>query len=188
MYAVEAPVSFLTFSPDGKYFAAADGNTVTISAARAGQPGSWNMKRMLAHEGEIYGLAFSRDSQYIAMASADNTTRVWDLASGQEVARHTASNKKWASLAFGPNDKYLAVTNPASILNNSGSNDSHLWRWSPEDLRAEARTRLAPNLTAADCREYEDWRRTVFGQDGVENKEPSHKVCPNPPAPAPPSP
>ncbi len=66
------------------------------------------------------------------------------------------------SVAVSPDEKPQA---PASE-----DKATHVWVWRPEDLIAQARSRLTRNLT------YDGWQRYLPGQ-------PYRKACPNFPAP-----
>ena len=56
----------------------------------------------------IQGITFSSDGRYLATASADHSARVWDTASGREVARlfHEGSVK---AVVFSPDDRYVTT-------------------------------------------------------------------------------
>jgi WD40 repeat protein len=63
-------------SPDGKWIAAIEGDTVALWDAA--DPGA--MPRVLkGHRGSIAEVKFSRDSQWVVTASKDRTARVWPV-------------------------------------------------------------------------------------------------------------
>jgi WD40 repeat protein len=92
-------ISYLSFSPDGKFVAAVGTWSGRISQAAGGvilplqsKPaeknasiGLYNVKTgdvvfaFAAHEGEVYSLAITRNGQTMASVSADKTMKLWDL-------------------------------------------------------------------------------------------------------------
>ena len=72
----------------------------------------------IAHEKGIYGVAFSRDSQYLVTADYDGYARLWrgwNTGNPTEVARfqHEGTKGGWRSMyavAFSPDGKYLATS------------------------------------------------------------------------------
>jgi uncharacterized protein with WD repeat len=109
----------------------------------------------------VLAVAFSPDGRWLATGSWDNTARVWEAASGQEVARMTHEGPVLA-VAFSPDGRWLAT--------GSDDNTARVWLVRPEDLIAEACSRLTRNLTR------EEWRRYL-------SDEPYRLTCPNLPVP-----
>jgi hypothetical protein len=104
-------------------------------------------------------VAFSPDGRWLATGS--DGARVWEAATGQEVI-WMAREKQVGSVAFSPDGRWLAT----------GSNDrtARVWLLWPEDLIAEACSRLTRNLT------YEEWQYHI-------GNEPYRPTCPDLPAP-----
>jgi hypothetical protein len=107
-------------------------------------------------EYSVRALAFSADGRWLA-GSAGNTVRVWEAATGEEVARMAHEDEVWR-VAFSPDGQWLA----------SGSWDgtTRVWLWRPEDLIAQACARLTRNMT------LEEWVRYFRG-------EPYRCTCPD---------
>jgi WD40 repeat protein len=58
--------------------------------------------------GRVLCVAFSPDSRYLAIASADNTVRVWDIAKFKEITTLTGHTRPVWSVAFSPDSRHLA--------------------------------------------------------------------------------
>ncbi len=72
----------LAFSPDSKFIAAESSNAIHI----------WNAETQeeiinFSHDEYVTTLVFSADGKYIASGSFDNTARVWDIRTGEEISR-----------------------------------------------------------------------------------------------------
>ena len=75
--------------------------------------GSWIIgprapTKLSGHAKEVWGLAFSPDSQTLVSSSDDGILKMWDVASGQE--QQTLSGHKWlvTAVAYSPNGLVLA--------------------------------------------------------------------------------
>ena len=73
---------------------------------------------VLNHNDSVNNVVFSPDGKYVATASNDNTSRVWDAATGKQifVLNHDGSVN---NVVFSPDGKYVATA--------SDDNTARLW-------------------------------------------------------------
>lgn len=103
----------VTYSPDGRHIAISDETGVDLVDAGSG--------RTVAHYGGgvVYEVAFSKDGRKLAAAQRDGSVTVWDVASGQQLAKLTGHTKLVETVAFSPDGRLLV----------SGSEDGTARLW-----------------------------------------------------------
>ncbi|MBA3017350.1 MAG: caspase family protein [Proteobacteria bacterium] len=61
----------------------------------------------LGHSNIILSIAFSPDGKYLLSGSADNTIKLWDVATGREIRTFTGHTAAVESIAFSPDGKHI---------------------------------------------------------------------------------
>jgi len=108
------PINCLSFSPDGKLLAsgASDKNIIIWDVVNRKL-----IRYLSGHEDQVNCLSFSPDGKYIASGSgsfvhtlynSDNSVRVWEVNSGNEIAIFRKHNVMVNSVCFSKNGKILA--------------------------------------------------------------------------------
>jgi len=172
-------VAAAAFSPNTRYIAIAVGNRVQLwdwesDRDTQGESDEEEHIVLLNHEQSVNAVAFSPDSSYVATASWDNTAGVWEVSSGHQIAR--IAHKKWVNaVAFSPDGRYLVTA--------SEDGTAQVWFWHPDDLIAEACSRLTRDLTREEWQLYlegEPYRRAcTHWQDSLKQARTPDSLVPD---------
>jgi WD40 repeat protein len=137
----EKRVLWACFSPDSRRLATCSlDRTVRlwqVDSRLPSPPGEGRVRRVTecqvlhAHTDEVLAAAFHPDGTRLATAGLDRAVWLWDLATGQEVARLQGHNDYVWSLAFSPDGK--------SLVSGSGDFTVRLWDTAPLKVRYQAR-------------------------------------------------
>ena len=101
---MQMPVSFATFSPDGKRIATSSPRTVTLwDVATSRQTAT-----LSGHTNHVFCVAFGPNGDRLASASNDNTVKLWDVATGREIATLTGHTQYVMGVAFSPDGTRIA--------------------------------------------------------------------------------
>jgi WD40 repeat protein len=66
------------------------------------------VRTLRGHVNSVYAVSFSPDGQLLASASADNTIKLWNPASGAELRSLSGHKDGVLSVAFSPDGRMLA--------------------------------------------------------------------------------
>jgi WD40 repeat protein len=135
-------VTSVAFSPDGKYIVA--GSSGQGHSIRVWKVATQREISHMIHTYSVNSVAFSPDGRYVISGSEDLTVRVWEANTGKEVSRIAGVNVR--NVAFSPDGTY-------GIAGDYFEN-IHVWKWRPEDIIADACSRLARNLTRVEWQMY----------------------------------
>jgi WD40 repeat protein len=134
-------IKALAFSPDGRYLASAALDhlvkvwdlAISTKGRQAGstegrQAGGQEAHTLKGHFDMVFSVAWSPDGRRLATGSGDNTVKVWDAASGEELLTLRHGSAVW-SVAFSPDGRRLMSGDPGNVK---------VWS-APIDLQASAK-------------------------------------------------
>jgi WD40 repeat protein len=106
-------VNDLLFSPDGTQIVVASHMSIRMYDVETGR----ELRVLQGHEGEVLSLALSPDGKRIVSGAKDDTVRIWDMATGQEVQRLPVQGWVW-EVCFSPDGMTLATTSATRFWTN----------------------------------------------------------------------
>jgi WD40 repeat protein len=138
----------LTFSPDGTRLACGQGKNVLIWDFRADRQGdNTSPSRALeGHTGPVCDQVFSPDGKRLATASDDETIRIWDPATGEELLAFKSPREGIPGyrgircLAFSPDGKRLAggKAQNLAIWDAATGQELYFLRWHSQSIESLA--------------------------------------------------
>jgi WD40 repeat protein len=101
------------FSPDGKFIAVSDGNNVVAVFSR---DTGWPV-RLLRDVGRVFEAVFSPDRTVLATyGQGEWRVRLWDVATGKEMAGEIKLDKRGPIITFSPDGKVLAIHQGGEVV------------------------------------------------------------------------
>jgi len=146
----------LAFSPDGRELAATHGSDIVIWNLAAGQP----RRTIRGHTGQVVAVGYSPDGRRLASGSLDQTARIWNPISVDELLRldETVNAAHVVGVAFSVDGKTLATRTPSGRVD--------LWDIDGDHWTERACAIVNRNLTP------EEWDRFL-------PSEPYRAACPS---------
>ena len=104
--------SNISYSPDGKVFAAAQERAIGVFGVRGGR----KKETLSGHSGKVSALAISPDAKtLVSVSGEDQTIRVWDLEEGRLIETIGEEVGSVTEVAFAPSGQYFVT---GSIANS----------------------------------------------------------------------
>ncbi len=100
----------MSFASAASVSGTSTGGPTAVAMSAAGSETTPALKFVLkGHKGAVTGVAFSPDQSLLASASADNSIRLWNVSTGQEVGVLKGATDQVLSLAFSPDGTKLVT-------------------------------------------------------------------------------
>lgn len=107
-------VASVTFSNDGRLFAAGSGALLESGTVRVWDVSSWHVQQVLAgFKSDVEGVAFSPDNSRIVTGSRDSSVEIWDVKTGA-LLRLLDGKGEVFSVAYSPDGKLVAAGSGSS--------------------------------------------------------------------------
>ena len=145
---IPGPNGAVDISPDGRLLASGHYGPGTIRESSDLR----ELVTLRGHKEKIWEIAFSPDGKTLATASWDQTVRLWQVATGQELISFHASGGVGWDVAFSPDSRLLAFGSGSSRKGVVGlvraATKDEVLAWESAELKANAK--LEPDATSLD--------------------------------------
>ena len=103
---------------------------------------------LIGHSSGVFSVEFSPNGTFLATGSGDNTAKIWDVESGQEILTLPGSEGGVLGAAFSLSDDgaHLAVSSADGVV--------RIFFLHIDELLALAQTRATRPLTLDECQKY----------------------------------
>ncbi len=109
----ELRVSYLDYSPDGKYLASAsEDKTIKLWDTTQKQV----VRVFNGHQAWVNSISFSPDSKLLASGADDKSVRVWDVETGEELYSLMGHSQGVFSVDFHPEKDFLVSADGAGVI------------------------------------------------------------------------
>jgi WD40 repeat protein/tRNA A-37 threonylcarbamoyl transferase component Bud32 len=102
----------IAFSPDGKFLAAVEGNSIKAWQTQSGE----DAFSLHGHTGQVRAIVWSPDGRHLASGSVDQTVRLWDIRTRKEAGTYRGHATAILSVAYRPNGKQIVSSDAAGVL------------------------------------------------------------------------
>lgn len=150
----------VAFAPDDKSFAAAGGGAkVWNITVQDGKPVLKLRHTLMGHLSAVYFVNFSPDGKLLATSSNDKSLKVWDAATGRQLAT-VSSHFGFGEAVFSPDGKSLATVGASYTKQNPSEPALLLWKLSdlldPTMVKAQAKKAVAELFRLAEAGKSDD--------------------------------
>lgn len=147
----------VAFSPNGEFFASANGDSIEIWKVSSRKQYGPLLSR---HRGTVWSVAFSPDSSTVASAGDDSTIRLWDVRTSLPIGSPLKEpNAPVYSVAFSPDGKLLA--SGGSMSKNRNNWPLILWDVDYESWQRRACDLVNRNFSDSEWQYYFPHQKTL---------------------------
>jgi WD40 repeat protein len=170
----------VAFAPDDKSLAAVGEGGVKVwnIAVLDGKPALELRNTLIGHVSSVYFVNFSPDGKLLVTSSVDGSLKVWDAATGQQLATMLFSFEV-GEAAFSPDGKSLATVGASNMKRNTPVPVLLLWKLGdlldPNRVKAQATEAVAELFRLAETGKPEE-PDAVFRQLGAIGPSPETTV------------
>ncbi len=113
-------VASVTFSPDGRWFAAGSGALLEPGNVKIWNAHTWKVRQVLTgFKSDVESVAFSPDNARVVTGSRDKTVEIWDVQTGA-ILRLLDGQGEVFSVAYSPDGRFVAAGSGSSGSGSPG--------------------------------------------------------------------